>query len=38
MGKFLMIRTLLGYAKDKTRVIVTHALYYLQYVDKILIM
>lgn len=38
VGKFMMIETLLGYAKAKTRVIVTHALYYLQYVDKILIM
>lgn len=24
--------------KDKTRILVTHALYYLKYVDKVLIM
>lgn len=34
----MMTETLLKYAKDKTRVLVTHALYYLKYVDKILIM
>lgn len=33
-----MTETLLKYVKSKTRVLVTHALYYLKYVDKILIM
>jgi ATP-binding cassette subfamily C (CFTR/MRP) protein 1 len=34
----MMTETLLKYAKDKTRILVTHALYYLKYVDKIIIM
>lgn len=38
VGKFMMTETLLKYSKDKTRVLVTHALYYLKYVDKVLIM
>jgi ABC-type bacteriocin/lantibiotic exporter with double-glycine peptidase domain len=38
VGKFMMTETLLKYAKDKTRILVTHALYYLKYVDKIIIM
>ena len=38
VGKFMMTETLLKYCKDKTRVLVTHALYYLKYVDKVLIM
>lgn len=38
VGKFMMTETLLKYAKEKTRILVTHALYYLKYVDKILIM
>jgi len=38
VGKFMMTETLLKYAKDKTRILVTHALYYLKYVDKVLIM
>ena len=33
-----MTETLLKYVKSKTRVLVTHALDYLKYVDKILIM
>lgn len=38
VGKFMMTETLLKYVQSKTRVLVTHALYYLKYVDKILIM
>lgn len=38
VGKFMMTETLLKYAKDKTRILVTHALYYLKYVDKVIIM
>lgn len=38
VGKFLMTETLLHYSKSKTRVLVTHALYYLKYVDRIFIL
>lgn len=38
VGKFMMTETLLKYASDKTRILVTHALYYLKYVDKVIIM
>ena len=38
VGKFMMTETLLSYCKSKTRVLITHALYYLKYVDKVLIM
>lgn len=38
VGKFMMTETLMGYSKNKTRILVTHALYYLKYVDKILLM
>ena len=38
VGKFMMTETLLGYCKNKTRILVTHALYYLKYVDKIFLM
>jgi ABC-type bacteriocin/lantibiotic exporter with double-glycine peptidase domain len=38
VGKFMMTETLLKYAKSRTRILITHALYYLKYVDKILIM
>lgn len=38
VGKFMMTETLLKYAKEKTRILVTHALYYLKYVDQVLIM
>ncbi len=37
VGKFLMTESLLKFAKDKTRILVTHALYYLKYVDKVLV-
>jgi ABC-type bacteriocin/lantibiotic exporter with double-glycine peptidase domain len=33
-----MTETLLKYVVSKTRVLITHALYYLKYVDKIIIM
>ena len=38
VGKFMMTETLLKYVKHKTIVLVTHALCYLKYIDKILIM
>jgi ABC-type transport system involved in cytochrome bd biosynthesis fused ATPase/permease subunit len=38
VGKFLMTETLLQFCRAKSRVLITHALYYLKYVDKILIM
>ena len=38
VGKFMMTETLLKYAKDKTRILVTHALYYLKYVDQVIIL
>jgi ABC-type bacteriocin/lantibiotic exporter with double-glycine peptidase domain len=38
VGKYLMTETLLNYSKSKTRVLVTHALYYLKYVDRIFIL
>lgn len=38
VGKFMMTETLLKFAKNQTRILVTHALYYLKYVDKVIIM
>jgi len=38
VGKFILKETLLKYCKEKTVLLVTHAIYYLKYVDKILIM
>ncbi|CAM5999986.1 unnamed protein product [Sphagnum balticum] len=38
VGKFLMTETLLQYCARKSRILITHALYYLKYVDKVLIM
>lgn len=38
VGKFMMTQTLLQFCRSKTRILITHALYYLKYVDKILIM
>lgn len=38
VGKFLMTESLLQFQRSKTRVLITHALYYLKYVDKVLIM
>lgn len=38
VGKFLMTESLMKYVESKTRVLITHALYYLKYVDKVLIM
>lgn len=38
VGKFLMTESLLQYSRSKTRVLITHALYYLKYVDKVLIL
>jgi ABC-type bacteriocin/lantibiotic exporter with double-glycine peptidase domain len=38
VGKFMMTETLLNYVRSKTRILITHALYYLKYVDKVLIM
>jgi ABC-type bacteriocin/lantibiotic exporter with double-glycine peptidase domain len=38
VGKFLMTETLLQYCAQKSRILITHALYYLKYVDKVLIM
>lgn len=38
VGKFMMTETLLKYAKNQTRILVTHALYYLKYVDRIIIL
>ena len=37
VGKFMMTETLLKYVREKTRILITHALYYLKYVDKVLI-
>ena len=37
VGKFILKETLLKYCKDKTVILVTHAIYYLKYVDKIII-
>ena len=36
VGKFMMTETLMKYTQSKTRILVTHALYYLKYADKIL--
>ncbi len=38
VGKFLMTESLLQFSRSKTRILITHALYYLKYVDKVLIM
>jgi ABC-type multidrug transport system fused ATPase/permease subunit len=38
VGKFMMTETLLKYVASKTRVLITHALTYLKYVDKVIIM
>ena len=38
VGKFLMTESLLQFSRTKTRVLITHALYYLKYVDKVLIL
>lgn len=38
VGKFILKETLLKFCKEKTVLLVTHAIYYLKYVDKILIM
>jgi ABC-type multidrug transport system fused ATPase/permease subunit len=38
VGKFLVKEALMKYVVKKTRVLVTHALYYLKYVDKIYIL
>lgn len=38
VGKFLVKEALMKFAKDKTIILVTHALYYLKYVDKIYIL
>ena len=37
VGKFMMTETLMKFTKSKTRILVTHALYYLKYADKVLI-
>ena len=37
VGKFILKETLLKYCKEKTILLVTHAIYYLKYVDKIII-
>jgi ATP-binding cassette subfamily C (CFTR/MRP) protein 2 len=37
VGKFMMTETLKVYCKNKTIILITHALYYLKYVDKILL-
>lgn len=38
VGKFMMTETLMKFTHSKTRILVTHALYYLKYADKVLIM
>lgn len=38
VGKFIMTESLLKAAKNKTRVLVTHTMSYLKYVDQIFIM
>jgi len=38
VGKFMMTETLMKYTQSKTRILVTHALYYLKYADKILML
>lgn len=38
VGKFLVKEALMKYVSKKTRLLVTHALYYLKYVDKIFIL
>ena len=38
VGKFMMTETLLNFCRSKTRILITHALYYLKYVDKVFLM
>ena len=38
VGKFMMTETLLNFQRSKTRILITHALYYLKYVDKVFLM
>jgi ABC-type bacteriocin/lantibiotic exporter with double-glycine peptidase domain len=38
VGKFMMTESLMTFARSKTRILVTHALHYLKYVDKVFIM
>lgn len=38
VGKFILKESLLKFCSQKTILLVTHAIYYLKYVDKILIM
>lgn len=38
VGKFILKESLLKFCAEKTILLVTHAIYYLKYVDKILIM
>ena len=38
VGKFMMTETLMKYTQSKTRILVTHALYYLKYADKVLML
>jgi len=38
VGKFLMVESLLRYCKNKTRILVTHAVYYLKYFDHVIVM
>jgi ATP-binding cassette, subfamily C (CFTR/MRP), member 1 len=38
VGKFMMTETLMKFTQGKTRILVTHALYYLKYADKVLLM
>ena len=38
VGKFMMTETLMKFTASKTRILVTHALYYLKYADKILML
>lgn len=38
VGKFMMTETLLNFSRSKTRILITHALYYLKYVDKVFLM
>lgn len=38
VGKFILKESLLKFCQEKTIILITHAIYYLKYVDKILIM
>jgi ATP-binding cassette subfamily C (CFTR/MRP) protein 2 len=38
VGKFILKEALLEYCKNKTIILVTHALYYLKYANKVLMM